>query len=1347
MGGNVATFEQFQTDMRSAGHSEDEITRAWTALQNPPREGQGRAGISVVPGAGPVPPGMGLPEPRLGGTAMPGGFVPLDESATTQGNGVARYKQLLRAKEDKDLNDFINSEMKSPSTKMGDPLEPPPPVKQQKPGAVATGLKVTGQQFLQGGQHFVNGLLDAAYAMEPFLGKKTQGYGSEALLGGLTLLMAIPSGVGAGVTQAIDSYIPNMDMTIAIPGSRHIGESSPAGYIRAFLATPSLLLDPKMREALKNNPAAVEDMLNRPMTYKELFENIVAFGSAPFITKVASRTLSRAIGRLTPEPLQIQDAVKGAAPTQQPPVGFTVNPQADVPRTPSSTIAGVNSWTDWVREASAVKETKGIVNPEDIAQRVDSIAQQLSKISEDYTPEALRGEKPSKPSAAEPPVGSTPPEGGAPAAAPVEEAPAEGAAPPTSPVVDLSNSINAAIEAVKKSLTESTEGPPIADVGEVVPKGDRGHIVNIYREVEAAMKTYMGNQAGRIDPALLAHMAVGAVIGGTQGTTPEERLIYAFTGLVGGVLARRLTSNIMGAIRSAPDASRILDPSNPVNAGLKPPVPEYQQTNAAMDAVPARAGINVQRILTNEPPLQRADIRAVQQMSAEAAKNVVDIAQKISDGESFEPGALKQALALARDMYTSTRKIGREVGIKNLPEREAALATKAQLDRLAKEFDPTMSEARLAEAVLDLPDVGLGARLYYAVPDALLQAMYTGQLLGTALVRNGVAMVGTMPMTVMGKGFASMRVWRPNAPPIDSAAQGTMAALEGLYEQIRLARSWDKLGVQAASLGPTKVEVAPRGFNALAEIASDYNFDGLASAMEFMHSMSGVAPDILARTDGMGKAWFGRVFTHWEALEQASKEGRTFDGFWDKYENLKINYDELSPEARIRVAEARDRQTANKKFQGTFMQMLQAGPQDPWLNLGYRLLVAPYVRTPLRLLELNADFTPGINKFSSNYNAAMRAGGSEAELARGQLYAGVAIMSSAAYLAAQGYLTGTAPGDPKDAKAMKDAGMPPLSWWDPLSQKYRSYAGLEPLSTVMATGVNLANGMMQMPEASFSKLLVAYGVAESQAIQQKSYLQAISQMWDVVKTGTTDATWEKAVDYIRLRLASFNPVGSAEIEKLVDPAQRRVLKFDTDNTPEGVLRREVYMLWQQATMGIPGLSSMVDAKKQRNMWTGEEIWNTTWPFNPFTQNAYNGEPFAREVQRLQGAGVEPIDQFIGGRKPAMNAGMSPVTPSPAVRLTDPQLDRLEVLMTQVVKDGHGNLVQSLNHLVQTSLYRKQPDVTKSEMLQARWAEFQSRGEAALLREDRNLKFKVEQASRTNDIQRSPKAGNIVITPR
>src|SRR6267142_325215 len=1024
--------------------------------------------------------------------------------------------------------------MKTPSTNLGEPLTPSVEPPKPKPGAIAAGAQTAGAMFLKGGQHFVDGMFDAAYAMEPFMGKKTQGYGSEAILGGLTMLMAIPSGVGVAVTKAIDGYIPNMDMTIALPGAQRIGDSSPAGYVRAFLGVPSLLLGAKMRQTLKDHPELVEQELNRPMTYKELFENIIAFGDAPFVNKVAVRGFRFEAERMTPEPIQIQNAVKGAAAPPQAPPGATYSPYVETPRTGAVTLSDSN-WSSYVRDATSTRQT-GNIDPSQIAQRVDTIAQQLSEISKDYTPEALApkaptGEAPVKPSAAEPPIAGVPSTPGAPS----------GETPPTAlgPISQMSENMRVAIDAVKDTSTKTQEpttpkprwtemhdampGEPLAyldtpgmafekspaaivkegesfiirnqkgeDIGhfgsmdeamrageQILPQDVKGsmlqetkipasqarYLQTIASDVEAAMKHYLGDQAGRVDPALLAHMAVGAIIGGTQGTTPEERLTYAFTGLVGGIFARRLASRLLDAVRKNPEAAPILDTSNPVNAGLKPPVPEYAQTTEVMGRIADRTNVSVKRILTNDPPLQRSDIRPVQQISAEASKNVVDLARRITDGEAVLPGELKQAFALARDLHTATRKIGREVGIRNLPEREAALATKSQIDRLAKEWDPSTSEARLAEMIMDLPDVGLGARLYYAVPDALLETMYTGQLLGTALVRNGVAMIGTMPMTIMGKSFASMRVWRPNAPPLDSAAQGAVAALEGLYEQIRLARSWDSLGVQAAALGPTKVEIAPRGFSALAEIASDYNLDGVSQGLNFMHSLAGVAPEILARTDGMGKAWFGRVFTHWEALDAAAREGKTYEGFWDKYENLKTNYDELSGEARIRVAEARDQYTANKKFEGAFMQMLQAGPQDPWLNLGYRLLVAPYVRTPIRLAEMHADFTPGLNLASTNYRAAMAAGGAQAEMARGQLYAGVAMFTGAVWLASQGYITGPAPGDPKDAKAMKDAGMPPMSFWDPLSQKYRSYAGLEPLSTVLASGAVMARIVSQIPEA------------------------------------------------------------------------------------------------------------------------------------------------------------------------------------------------------------------------------------------------------------------------------------------
>jgi hypothetical protein len=1419
-----ALYEEFAQSMRKNGYTDDDIRRYWNSFETTP-------GTTINPKTG--------PEPR---------------PTINPGQGPVLYRQLLQQREDQELDNFARSEMAQKRSILAPeqtPIKPEP-----APSAIGTGLKTTKQIFLQGGQHFVNGLYDMAIRNE----KGETGYGGESLLGAMTMAMAIPFGAGAAFTQAMSNYVPNMEMTVAIPGSPgQTGVPSPVGILRAMMAVPALL-DPKFRELIREHPEIVSDELNRPMTYKELMENIVSFGLAPAISRGQTQFLGRLTRNLvpqiftTPEPLQVQSAAKGA------PANFN----ATYGGSPAMVSGGgityrrPASWPDYAESATSWVKSTGM-SAEDVATAADAIAMRLQEISKDYIPESLTPKAGGVVGSAAEPASVTPPptttmespgagypsfpkagvqsfpevlpkqiqdavdvvkeaftppavEGsqtGYPTYPKVPERPKTGAVieepkttPPTEgrwvddrgaipgePVAYLDaspgslsdataaviqepngkyvlrnrsgdslgefNTLSEAQDAGLAQFPQESKGTiDVAPKAKVPPQLAPGtYLGTIAAEVEAAMKHYLGDQAGKVDPTTLASMAVGAMLGGTQGTTPEERVTYAFAGLLGGALAKRFATNVVEAVRRS-KASGVLDTSVPVNQNFNPPRPEFDMTTRALENVVDAPGLTKERILTNDPPLQRSDIRPAQQISARAAQYTVSLAEKIVKGEYVEPGALKQAFAMTRDLYTGVRKIGVDVGVKNLPPREAVLSAKNNIDKLARDYDPAMSEATLAQMIVDLPDVGLGSRLYYAVPDGATEAMYTGELLGTALVRNGVAMMATMPMTAIARSFAAMRIWDPYRPSAWGGPMAFTAAWEGMLEQIRLMKSWDALGVQAASMGPTKVEMFPRGFSALAEIASDYNLDGLAKGFEYLHSISGVAPGILARTDGMGKAVFGRIGTLWEALEQAKAEGRTGADYWSRFDELKYNYDDLSPEARVRVTEFRNRITANKKFEGAFMQALQAGPQDPWANLGYRLFVAPYIRTPIRLAELHADYTPGLNYLSTNYKQAMDRGGVEASMARGQLYAGVSMATGALLLAQQGYITPPPSGNAARDKALTDAGRPPGMWWDAVSGQYRSYMGLEPVSTVIGAGATLADLVSEIPSASFDQLLLAAGIAETQSIQHLPYLQAISEFYDTVKKGSSDTKWETSLDYIRRRLASFNPAGLRELERVVDPTERQVMKtgaFDKNTTYSGTLWREWYALRDQMTMGVPGLSSYVDAKKKRNMWTGDVILNTTWPFNPFTAREYNGEKWAQEIQRLDGAGIHPLDDWIGGRPEIPSVGMEEPKPSPAVRLTAGQKDRLEVLMTQVVKDGSGNLVGAISALVNSSIYKRMPDVTKTDMIQSRWNEFRQRAEARLLSEDRALRIQLETAMRENQIRRgptdSPMRQNIQITPR
>jgi hypothetical protein len=212
--------------------------------------------------------------------------------------------------------------------------------------------------------------------------------------------------------------------------------------------------------------------------------------------------------------------------------------------------------------------------------------------------------------------------------------------------------------------------------------------------------------------------------------------------------------------------------------------------------------------------------------------------------------------------------------------------------------------------------------------------------------------------------------------------------------------------------------------------------------------------------------------------------------------------------------------------------------------------------------------------------------------------------------------------------------------------------------------------------------------------------------------------------FIRRRLTVFIPAALKEITGAVNEEKKRVLltgAFDEDKSTSAAMHRELRALIDDYMVGF-GAGPSETIKYQRNRFTGDILTNDSWPWNPFTLKPAQPEPWATEIQRLKGAGLDRLPNWMGKPQPADIGISTPAVPTaPGIRLTGHELDRWEVLMTQVVKDRHGKYTESLNALVTSDIYLRQSDVTKRKMIQELDGEFQKRAQEQLLRENKALK--------------------------
>jgi hypothetical protein len=1239
------------------------------------------------------------------------------------------FRQYLTESNRRSLDAFIEKAGSQNFAAPEEAVETPQESKKQEKGVLATGVETTVETGKAGYQHFVNGLYRSVgnnvkdwnkVGHTELAGEVLSGMG-ESILGGLSFLAALPMGIGDSIRRAIEVYTPGGEGSIAVPGNVAFG-------IHSVLSIP-MLLDPKFREALGDpkRREMLSEEFSKPMTYAELFGLIGTF--YPGIK--AQHVLQRRIGRIV-DP-SISEPKLGTA--------FAEGVAESAPR-PSIVNEPL-----LLQQRLALPPRQNRVPPgghSDPAMTPEAIAARLQVISEELRGGGAKASKEApgdKPSPAE----------SSSQAKPVERTKTD--ADVESYYKELGNDFEKAVKTAEETFREIVEElnveerkifGPVKEKPTSATKAPRQGGLGGARSGAAGEAGFVGMDA----LSVAARAAVGAAIGGTQGDTPEERIAYAMAGLGLGVFGPRMAKTLVEKLRST--SPRILDESNPVIPGYKPPPPQPSVKK------PTSGNMTVENILNRDPlfePYTNAEFRQARHIETQAVQQVFDIAKKMKRGESIVPGELKEAMAIARSVGVAIGEAsegGRRAAGRGIESRVAD--SQRELTRLAREWDPATPESTLANLITGLKrnqQISLFTRLYYAVPEALSQAMYGAILSGEALVKNGLGTSAMMPISAIDRSIASMKFWEPNRPMIGEAPRAFISIWEAVTDQIRLIRhaddykqAWRLLDEQAERMGATHAEVTARGFEALSDMSHESSLPMIGRGLQWLANAANAGPGVLVRTDGMSKYIFRKMAANWEAMEYiAQTEGRT-GKYWSRVGEVSNDYSQLPLERLQRVKDFADHMTFTQQFEGRLMQALQQGPADPWANLAYRMTVGTFVRTPIRLLEVGAEYTPGLNALARSFHKEMSAGGTQRAVAEARLASGLLVIGSFMYAAMNGLITGSPPTDPKEIRALEAAGLPPRSFWDPLSQKYRSYAGMEPLTTLIATGANLAKVVPKLKEPDAVRLVLAATLAEVEAIDSNIYLQAVSEVLDVLKNGRDDVRYGKSLEYVRRRLAMFNPAILREIEQGGDPARRRVIadqQFDKDKTIWSTARQEFDMLLQEYKRGFPGMSE--DIKIERNMFTGEPMLDDVWPFNPFRTRPEQPAEWAKEIRRLHeigiGSGIDRLDEWIGQHR-EYDIGMTQRPELPGVRLTARELDRWEVLMTQEVTNAAGQkLTGALDAMVTSAQYRRQSDVTKKDMLHRVWLEFKLKAQTRLFNEEPELRRAVEGQRRGSMLERLP----------
>lgn len=204
------------------------------------------------------------------------------------------------------------------------------------------------------------------------------------------------------------------------------------------------------------------------------------------------------------------------------------------------------------------------------------------------------------------------------------------------------------------------------------------------------------------------------------------------------------------------------------------------------------------------------------------------------------------------------------------------------------------------------------------------------------------------------------------------------------------------------------------------------------------------------------------------------------------------------------------------------LQGIQKTLQNPLLKM-----FVPFVRTPTNIALEAMSRTPGLNFASPRFWADYNAGGIRRDMAMARVTLGGGIITAVGTSALEGKVTGYGPFRMEDREGLKSTGWQEFSFVFNKSdispeeierfkgittvsvgpdKVYISYAGLEPLGTLLSIGATAGEySMTTAGEADMSKLMMGGTLGVYQYLSDQPMLQGFGEIQKVFSAGSKDA--------------------------------------------------------------------------------------------------------------------------------------------------------------------------------------------------------------------------------------------------
>lgn len=236
------------------------------------------------------------------------------------------------------------------------------------------------------------------------------------------------------------------------------------------------------------------------------------------------------------------------------------------------------------------------------------------------------------------------------------------------------------------------------------------------------------------------------------------------------------------------------------------------------------------------------------------------------------------------------------------------------------------------------------------------------------------------------------------------------------------------------------------------------------------------------------------------------------------------------------------------------------------LNFAHRhptaRFVVPFIRTPTNITLASLERTP-LAPLTHRFQAAIKAGGAERDLAIARATLGSTTSGVVALYAADGKISGSGPADPKLRKMMEATGWRPYSI--KLGGEWVSYNRLDPVGALMGMSADAVDAMKYAgDEHDTADIGAAVAMGFAEAMTNKTYMQGIASLLEAVKSEDDGLTASKR--WVARQAGSFVP-GWLNAARLVMDEEKR----------------------SPAYSGVSLAQMTVDALKNRSPWHSTDL--------------------------------------------------------------------------------------------------------------------------------------------------------------